>query len=365
MERLEATDRSVSSHLRGDHEHVGRVSTSTTLFVVAAAIIAVHELQLVLLPFVLAGVVSYVCTPAINSISKWLRLPRLAVSVPVFLLILAVIAIIALLGVPPLVREIEQTVTDFDGSANRLAQEFIGSGKVNLIGQQIDARQLANEITTAVRDWVSNARVLAILGGSVLASGLGFSLMLVLLLFFLVSGPQIVQGLFWLVPPGQRHLIEDHILSNLDLILRRYFVGVFAVVAFAAVLAYIGLGLVLGIPHAEFLALLTGILEAIPIIGPITAAAIAGLVALHHDSGLDAIVRYAIYLAVLRLTIDQFYGPIVLGAAGRVHPALVIFCFLAGGSLFGVIGVILAVPTALFVRATLSVLYDEPAGGTK
>ncbi len=346
--------------VRDDHEHVGRISTPTILFVVAAATIAVYELQLVLLPFVLAGVISYVCTPAIDSLSKKLRLSRLAVSIFAFLLILAVAAGIALLGIPPLVREVQYAITDLEGTANALARSIVGGGRVDLLGQQMNAQQLAEMITGAVRDWIGNAKVLAILGGSVLVSTFGFFLTLVLLFFFMVSGPRIIHGLLWLIPPGQRHLIADHILSNLDPILRRYFIGVLGVVVFAAVFAYIGLGLALGLPHALFLAAVTGILEAIPIIGPVTAAALAGIVALHHDFGIDAIISYAAYLAALRLSIDQFFGPVVLGAAGRIHPVLVIFCFLAGGSLFGVVGVILAVPTALIVRATLSVLYDDP-----
>jgi predicted PurR-regulated permease PerM len=42
-----------------------------------------------------------------------------------------------------------------------------------------------------------------------------------------------------------------------------------------------------------------------------------------------------------------------------VHPVVVIFCFLAGGTLFGMVGMILAVPTALLVKVTLSLLYRE------
>jgi predicted PurR-regulated permease PerM len=52
-------------------------------------------------------------------------------------------------------------------------------------------------------------------------------------------------------------------------------------------------------------------------------------------------------------------GPIVLGNAARLRPLLVMFCFLVGGALFGVVGVILAVPTALAIKVTLSVLYSE------
>jgi predicted PurR-regulated permease PerM len=346
-----------------DHEHVSRISTGTILFIITAAALTLYELQLVLIPFVLAGVVSYLCAPAIAFASARTGLPRVAVAIVLFLALVALGGLIGLLGIPPLARETKRMATDFHGMLDQLARTLIGDQTVSIFGQSMNAEQLANTLGTAVRDWFGNARVLAAIAGSAIVTGFGFLLTLVLLFFFLVSGPSIVRGLLWLVPPGQRPLIEDHILSQLDPVLRRYFIGVFAVVCFAAVFAYAGLGLVLGIPHAIFLALITGILEAVPIVGPAIAATIAGLVAVQHNSGLGAIIGYAVYLTALRLSIDQLFGPIVLGAAGRVHPALIIFCFLAGGALFGVVGMITAVPIALVIKATLSALYDEPVNG--
>lgn len=347
-----------------DHEHVSRISTGTILFICTAAAFILYELQLVLIPFVLAGVASYICAPAIAFASAKTRLPRVLVSIVVFLAVLALGGVIGLLGIPPLASELKHVATDFQGTLDHFAETLIDGRTLVLFGQSMNAQQLAGAVGEAIRGWVSNARVLSIVAGAAFVSGFGFLLTLVLLFFFLVSGPSIVRGMLWLVPPGQRPLIEDHILSKLDPVLRRYFIGVIAVVCFAAVFAYAGLGLVLGVPHAEFLALITGILEAIPIVGPAIAAVIAALVALQHNSGLGAIIGYAVYLTALRLSIDQLFGPLVLGAAGRVHPALIIFCFLAGGALFGVIGVLTAVPVALVVKTTLSVLYDEPAAGS-
>jgi predicted PurR-regulated permease PerM len=346
-----------------DHEHVSRISTGTILFIITAAALTLYELQLILIPFVLAAVVSYICAPAITFASAKSGLPRLLVSIVAFLIILAFGGLVGLLGFPPLAREMAHMVGDFQGSIDRISETLVDGRTVSLLGRSMNAHQLADAIGQAIRDWGGNARVLSAIAGAAFVSGFGFILTLVLLFFFMIGGPSIVRGMLWLVPPGQRALIEDHILSKLDPVLRRYFIGVIAVVCFAAVFAYIGLGLLLGVPHAAFLALITGILEAIPIVGPATAATIAGLVAIQHNSGLTAIIGYAIYLTVLRLSIDQLFGPIVLGAAARVHPALIIFCFLAGGTLFGVVGVITAVPVALVIKATLSVLYDEPVAG--
>ena len=346
-----------------DHEHVSRISTGTILFIISAAALTLYELQLVLIPFVLAGVVSYICAPAIAFASARTGLPRALVAIILFLALVALGGIIGLLGIPPLAGELKRIATDFQGVLDQVAKTLIDGRTVSIFGQPMNAEQLADMLGKSIRERVVNARVLVVVAGTAFVSGFGFLLALVLLFFFMVTGPSIVRSLLWLVPPGQRSLIEDHILSQLDPVLRRYFIGVVAVVCFAAVFAYAGLGLVLGVPHAVFLALLTGILEAVPIVGPAIAAIIAGLVAIQHNSGLGAIIGYAVYLTALRLSIDQLFGPIVLGAAGRVHPALIIFCFLAGGTLFGVVGVIIAVPVALVIKATLSALYDEPING--
>jgi predicted PurR-regulated permease PerM len=132
-------------------------------------------------------------------------------------------------------------------------------------------------------------------------------------------------------------------------------------VIYATVAAYIGLGVILGIQHAVLLALLTGILEIVPVVGPTAAAVLAGLVSLRTATGIINIVEYAAYATALRLSIDQIVGPIVLGRAAHVHPVLIIFCFLAGGVVLGIPGVILAVPVALVVKSTLATIYGDAA----
>jgi predicted PurR-regulated permease PerM len=228
-----------------------------------------------------------------------------------------------------------------------------------MFGTSADAGQVTQAVLGAVRNWLGQAGNLALLGGVGFASMFGAILTLVLLCYFLLSGPSLARGTLMLVPPRQRPLIV-HIWSQLDPVLRRYFIGVLVVVAYAASAAYVGLGLFLHIPHAVFLALLTGVLELIPVVGPGASAVIAGLVAVHYATGIGPIIAYAIYATALRISIDQLFGPLALGTAARVHPVLVILCFLAGGWLFGVTGVIMAVPVALVVKVTLAMLYDEP-----
>src|SRR5438128_11163574 len=120
---------------------------------------------------------------------------------------------------------------------------------------------------------------------------------------------------------------------------------------------FIGLT-VLRVPFSLLLAFLTGVLEVIPIVGPITAGAIACLVALGHPApfGLSQIwyvVVVAVMYTVLRHAEDYFVIPLVIGRIVKLHPAVVIFSLLTGGALFGLLGVLLAVPVAATLRLVL------------
>jgi|GEM_PF-5081020 len=112
----------------------------------------------------------------------------------------------------------------------------------------------------------------------------GLLLTLILFFYFLIGGPRIGGGLFSLVPPKQRPLIED-VWLRLDPLLKRYFVGVLLVVIYTMAAACIGLELILRLRHETFLAVLTGFLEMLPVIGPALSAVIAGLVAIHYAAG--------------------------------------------------------------------------------
>jgi predicted PurR-regulated permease PerM len=323
--------------------------------IVAAVIL--HELQWVLLPFVIAGLVAYLCGPIV----RWLGRRRRYVGASlVFVVILTAIAGMALVGAPPLMREATHLVVDMQAVFENFAKSALGDGTVKLFGHATNAAQLAQSATESMLEWVAQPGRITEVGAVGSAAILGAFLTLVLLFYFLLSGPGLMRGALWLAPVDQRDLITE-IWRRFDPVLMRYFVGVIVVVVYAAVVAYVGLGLVLGLRHAFFLALLTGFLEMIPVVGPASSAVIAGIVALSQAKGLGAIIGYAIYATVLRLSIDQLIGPLVLGAAARLHPVVIIFAFLAGGALFGLPGVILAPPMMLAYKVALAVIREQQA----
>ena len=340
-------------------EHVERISGRAAIFALILIGILLYSIQAILIPFVIAGVAAYAATPLIEWMRRRLRLNRTVAAIVVFFILVGAAAGMARMGLPPLFRAARLLAADLHGVVQRAVQEFAGAGQFDLFGQTVGAAELADRTVEASQKWLASGENLMTLATASAAVFFAAILTTVVLFYFLVSGPRIADGLFWLIPPRQRLFVE-YLWTKLDPALKRYFVGLGIVVAYAVCAAYIGLGLVLDIRHALFLALMTGILEIIPFVGPITAAVIAGLVALKQATSIWNILAYALYATLLRVSIDQFLAPLVLGRAGRIHPTLVIFCFAAGGVLFGFAGVLLAVPVALSIKVVLETVYDQP-----
>ena len=112
-------------------------------------------------------------------------------------------------------------------------------------------------------------------------------------------------------------------------------------------------------PHAILLAVTVGVLELVPVIGPFASATIVGLVAVQQNGIWAAAFLFAFAIG-LRLSIDNVVGPLVLGQAARIHPVIVIISFVCGAILFGIVGLLLAVPLAVCIKITLQQYYAEP-----
>jgi predicted PurR-regulated permease PerM len=332
--------------------------TRAVILAAAALLFLLYLIKLILLPFVLAAIVAYISTGPLDWVARRTGWPRLLFAVMAFLLYLGIGAAFAVFAAKRIAIEAGSLGADLQGMLENLVNQASGNRPIQLLGHSITAQQIVQSVIDSIRSWIGQTEKLALLTGYTLAAIMGAFLTIVLLFYFLISGQRIALGLLWIVPPHRRALVQ-RIWARLDPILTRYFVGMIVVVIYATVAAYIGLGFFLGIHHAVLLALLTGILEIVPVVGPTSAAILAGLISLRTATGLMSIIDYALYATALRLSIDQLVGPVVLGTAAHVHPVLIIFCFLAGGIVFGIPGIILAVPVALLIKSTLATLYGD------
>ena len=120
---------------------------------------------------------------------------------------------------------------------------------------------------------------------------------------------------------------------------------------------YVALGPILHLPYALGIAILSGFLEIIPLIGPLIATAIAAMDAFAHGGAGLAVVVIVIYF-VVRQVEDNLVMPQVIGRVVHLHPVVTIFAVLVGLQVYGILGGLLGVPIA----AAVNVVYREFCG---
>ena len=212
------------------------------------------------------------------------------------------------------------------------------------------AQDAKNDASSSVSSSVSTL-LQGVAGGLKELSSLVFFLALTTLstFFLLKDGPTIRSwGERHLgIPVSMAHTITERVAQSL----RGYFLGVTYVAAFNAVV--VGLGaVVLGVPLPGTIAVVTFLAAYVPYLGAWSAGAFAVLIAL-GGAGTDAAIGMAVVQLLANGLLQQLVQPIAYGAALGMHPLAVLVVTIAGGSLFGAVGLILAAPlTAAITRIT-------------
>jgi predicted PurR-regulated permease PerM len=227
------------------------------------------------------------------------------------------------------------------------------------------AQSANHELSSGASDGF-DALVHGVAGGIAKLSSLVFFLaMTVLSLFFLLKDMPTIGGFV------ERHLgvpvpVARSILGRVAGSMRGYFLGVTIVAAWSALLVGGG-ALLLDVPLAGTIAVVTFLGGYVPYIGAWTAGAFAVLIALGGDS---AAVAGAMIVVVLLANgvLQQLVQPIAYGAALKLHPLAVLIATIAGGCLFGTIGLVLAAPllsAAVRVRSDLTAAADHEGPATE
>ena len=153
------------------------------------------------------------------------------------------------------------------------------------------------------------------------------------------------------------NFFDDIELSQISLIAERaqkrmsgWFWGEIILMIVVGTMIYVGLSII-GMKYALALAVLAGLFEVIPNLGPITSSIPAILIGLSYSP------IFGLYCAILYLGIQQLENnlivPIVMKKATGLHPIVTLIVMVIGGKLAGIMGVILAIPTAIFIETIL------------
>ncbi|HMD82337.1 MAG TPA: AI-2E family transporter, partial [Anaerolineales bacterium] len=182
-------------------------------------------------------------------------------------------------------------------------------------------------------------------------------ILLVLAFYWTLEGPRIIKSFLLVVPQMQRESISD-LISAMESKVGLYVVGqgiLCLVIGIMALIAYT----LIGLPNALVLALIAGVLEAVPMVGPLLGAVPAALVALSIAPG------KLVWVIVATLVIQQLENtllvPRIMKKAVGVNPFVTLLALFAFSSLFGLAGALMAIPIAAMIQLALNhFVFQQP-----
>jgi predicted PurR-regulated permease PerM len=329
---------------------------------VGAAVLLVGLVWLLALTavIVIPVIVGLVCAAVATPIVSWLQrkgLPRAAGAILVLLGFIGLGIVILLLVVGGLVSQEAEIRTHLNAAVDE-AQSWLRDAGVDASGASSAADNVSSGVSKTIPTYVEGLAN-AVRGITSLIFFVVFSVFS--LLFLLKDGPS-MRG--WVdshlgVPRDVARTITGDIIASL----RRYFAGVSIVAAFNAVVVGIG-ALVLDVPLAGTIAVVTFVTAYIPFIGAFISGAFAVLLALGSEGTSTALVMLVIVILANGM-LQNIVQPIAFGATLGLNPLIVLIATIGAGSLFGMVGLILGAPltsAAVHIARDLSAARAAAAG---
>jgi len=306
----------------------------------------------------LASVLTYVFAAifialGLEPIVSWLENRKLKRPLAITVVMVAIVAFFVILGMSFLPNLITQTA-HFVQSTPQILESFLKVPLVKTLdlrfgGAISDSLNQAGTFIANSGNWPTMLGGVVKVGLSILNGVTGGIIILILSLYFMASLQSFKRFVYSLVPASRRAKFQD-ISEQVSTAVGRYVIGQITIAAINAVLGLIFM-LICGIPYAGVLATISFLLALIPLVGSLSAAALVALVALGQSPALAliALVYYLIYMQVEAYVIS----PRVLSKAVSVPGAVVVVAALAGGTLLGVLGALVAIPVAAAVILVL------------
>ena len=312
---------------------------------------ALWEVRDALMLVYISALVAIGLSPVVNAIERKRlmrqRVPRWAAILVIYLFIIGVIVGITILVVPPIVMQARELGMELPRLLHQGQQWLMNRG---LLTREISAQEAVQQTATSSGAQDTIGLLVNALWGFV-GGVFGVITILVLAFYLLVDSGGLVSVFVRLFPRDKRVQVQDA-CRRVTAKVSAWLGGQLLLAGIIGSTAALGLFL-MGVPFFYVLALISAVGEMIPIVGPILSAVPAVAVALSVKPTL-ALAVIAFFFAQQQLE-NHILVPRIMQRQVGISAVFVIVALLIGGSLLGVIGAILAVPTA----AILQVLFEE------
>jgi predicted PurR-regulated permease PerM len=318
-----------------------------TVLLFALALGFLYVARQTLIAFLFAVFFAYLVDPAVSYFAKWTHSRGWAIAIIYALLLALVITFFFIVG--PKIGHQAQTLSE---SLPKLIEK-VGSGQIaEQIGtdrgwSRTTTDQLKNFLVNHRDEFVQIAQRIGVRVAEMAKEAWILIIVPILAAFFLKEGRAFSQTILSMVTARPQREFMEGVLGDMNKMLA-HFIRAQLTLAALSLIAYCAFMGIAGVPYWMVLGTAGGILEFIPVVGPLTAAvlimAVSTLMSYPHWLVL------LIFLGVWRLIQDYLVSPRVLGESTELHPLAAIFGVLAGGEIAGVLGVYLSIPVMASLR---------------
>lgn len=325
------------------------------LLVIAGAVfvaILLYKIEAIISIFAISFFVAYLLDPIIDKMES-LKIPR-GLGILLLIVLIAVVVVIAVLALlPQLYSEIKyladtmpELISSLADTAQKLAEKFGFDTSISGLKEQLAPK--AGEIVTNA---MNAGKSVLTSTSSAIGSIVNLAIIPILVFYFLKDFDRINEKFFANL---EKRYSGDYrrYLKEFDQILSVYFRGQIIVAAILAVL-YTAVLLISGVKPAILIGLVSGILSIVPYLGFIIGFGTSLVLSIIQFQDFLHPLMVICGFAIVQVVEGNIITPKIVGESLGLHPTAVIFALLAGGSLFGIGGMIIALPVAAFIKILL------------
>ncbi|SFK38707.1 Predicted PurR-regulated permease PerM [Halobacillus dabanensis] len=314
--------------------------------------------ETVALPLILSVVVYYLLRPIINQLESW-KIKRIWGILITLLALVGIITLLVVLIIPflekqliSLAEELPSYVRDLINTADDWLRNSIFSVYYTNLFQDVDGmlNQIPDYISTYASQTVEGiTNIISTVTNVVVAI-----VTLPFILFYLLKdGHRLPGSIIRIFPPKMRTEVAS-VFKGIDHQLSAYIQGQIIVSFCIGVMMYIGF-LIIGLEYALLLAAIASVTSVVPYLGPVIAITPALIISIVTSPFM--VLKLVIVWTVVQLLEGKFISPQIMGKSLHIHPVTIIFVLLTAGHLFGVVGIILAIPGYAILKVVVSHMF--------
>ena len=339
------------------------INSSTKWFIFAGTVatgVLIYLLSPVLMPFLMGALLAYLGDPLVDRLEEK-KLSRTAAVIVVFVFILIVVLSLPLVLLPLIEQQISALIVKIPKYIDWVQTTVVPflSQKLNVDTSLFNIESIKKSITTHWRDVGGIAGYIVDTvskSGFALVALLANLVLIPVVTFYLLRDWDVlVEKINHLLPRKQEPVISM-LTRESDAVLGQFLRGQLTVMAALGTVYTVGL-LIVGLDLALLVGMIAGLVSFVPYLGFIVGILLASVAAIMQFGDVMYLVYVAIVFGIGQTLEGMVLTPLLVGDKIGLHPVAVIFAIMAGGQLFGFVGILIALPAAAVAVVILRYMY--------